>query len=207
MYRFLLLIGLVFQLSVSLAETSSEPSLSSSSALEDVPWKEIQHRIEKLFKKLDHGQGMVWNLALTPPLPNSWPPSSSIVWMRYAYARGQDFPPGNLADGEKISSPFLRIELHPDVKSANLVLLATRLKTVGIQGVRPLEPEEANVFRRQSQIEAIVLDSNAVFDLKDSKASDVRGFYRFWMLTNGIIVRELRSFHDPFFQWIEVKTD
>jgi hypothetical protein len=121
--------------------------------------------------------------------------------MRYAYARGQDFPLGHLIDGERISSPFLRIELHRGTPLANLVALSTQLNAIGIQGIRPLHAEEKEIFKSQSEIEEMMLRRDA----DDLDVSGVRNFYRLWIQTNGVIVQELRSSHDDFFRWIEAE--
>lgn len=165
---------------------------------------DIQKEATALFKDLEKGSDMVWSLALTPALPAAWPPApgGQTPWIRYAYARGRKFPPEGLADAERISAPWLRIEMLAGRPEARFVLLATGLQPVSIQGVRPLRKEEADVLFRSQEYDVPPASLPQSFSPDDPRLAPLRAYYRLWLQTNGAVAELIKANHVKFFEWI-----
>ncbi len=172
------------------------------SAEENIPLDQVRKRVQALSKLLDPGKDMVWSPALTPPLPNAWPPSPATLWVQYAYARGHAFPPGGLADAELVSQLWLKIELHPETKTARLIRLSDKLKVVAPQGVRPLVGDEATLLQQSPALWDYAMRLKAPPDPKDPRTAAMLRYYRLWMGTNGVIYDQVAPWHQEFFSKI-----
>ncbi len=143
-----------------------------------------------------------WMYYISPPFPSGWPPNPNLTLYYYIYAQGHDFSRG-LVDAVYIGAPWARVEV--DVKreiSPKFKLLSNKIKEIGIQGVRPINQEEAVVFGRAESVEAFLGNLAALPDEKDNSVSELRKYYCSWLKVNGVIAPEIRSSHRAFFKWL-----
>jgi hypothetical protein len=177
---------------------------SSSSAGEQVISSEaVETRVAELIKSLNPGSGMSWSPALTPVLPLAWPPKKDTHWVRYGYARGQEFPPGRIADGEHVAKPWLRIELLPASRQARLHKLSELLESAGIQGVRPLMPPESSLLSKAELLQSFAMGLTALPAETDPRVSELKKYYQLWLQTNGVIADQIRNSHRAFLDWVQ----
>ena len=138
---------------------------------------------------------------MTPWFPTQWPPSSETPWLRYGYARGQEFPP-RIADGEQVSKVLLRAELIPYERKVKISWLQEKIEAQGIQGIRPLMPDEAEVLRQDKEIKIKVLGLQSLPPANDATGTQLKKYYRLWLQTNGVIADQIKGFHPAFFAWV-----
>jgi hypothetical protein len=142
---------------------------------------------------------ILWDKALTPPLPLSWPPAPGIDWMQYAYAYGRDF---RLADGVRVGQPWATITLHAD-GSATLTRLTQALEEGGVQGMVPVGQEQRDALQMGEAAQATAPALTALPDPSSPQTREVKAYYAAWLRFNGAIARLIRVHHAPFFTWVE----
>ena len=124
-----------------------------------VPLTELSSRLEAMWNTLDQGEvstdnlPIMWRAAYSPLFPTEWPPTPTTVWVRYAYAYGQDIV---LTDGERVAKPWARAELRNGSSTAAIVLLNPKLEPFEVQGVLPLDAETGLCSIRLSKSPPIV---------------------------------------------------
>jgi len=151
---------------------------------------------------LKDGSPRVWTLAVTPVLPSEWPPKPGMVWVRYAYAHGQEL---QLADGVRVAKPWAVMVLHGGGATATLEQTSGVLEGLAIQGVRPLGPSEQRVAATADAAERIAPTLTTLSALPSSSAkplNDMKAYYRLWLGTSGVIAEHLRAQHLAFFAWV-----
>jgi hypothetical protein len=195
---------------LGLAACSLNPLIVSESASIqapiDVPINELTPRLEAMWDTLDQGEAppdilpVLWRAAYSPLFPTEWPPTPSTVWVRYAYAYGQDV---NLADGARVARPWARAELRGGSSTAAIVPLSPKLEPFEIQGVSPLDAETSALFDKGEQVSTYCLGLQALPNLNTSEAATMRTFYQAWLNYHGAIASVIKPSHAVFFEWIE----
>lgn len=143
--------------------------------------------------------GTLWDKALTPPLPLSWPPAPGMDWVQYAYAYGRDF---QIADGVRVGKPWATITLHAD-GTATLAQLSATLEDGGVQGVTPVGQEQQAILQTGETAQATALSLTALPDPSSPPAREVKAYYASWLFYNGAIAGLVRANHAPFFAWLK----
>ncbi len=118
------------------------------------------------------------------------------------HAQGFDFTHG-LVDAVYISAPWARVEV--DFKrgiSPKFKLLSSKIKEIGIQGVRPINQGEAAIFGKKESVEAFLGNLTALPNEKENPVSELRKYYCSWLKLNGVMAPEIRSSHEAFFKWL-----
>jgi hypothetical protein len=146
--------------------------------------------VEQAWKSVKHDQRM-WQWALTPPLPGSWPPTTTLT--RYAYAFS--FDPA-LADGQRVAGPWARIVLPPE-GAPRLEALRPDLHELGIQGVHPVAPSERP---SADELQAADLQMKAI-DPKAAPPRELKRVVCYWRSNNGVIAAALAD-QQAFFSWL-----
>ena len=117
-------------------DEASAPSTASTQAGQTAPASTGDDPIaviDALLRERAPDDGRLWQRALTPRLPLSWPPAADTPWVVYAYATAFD---PQLADGVRVSEPYARIVEAAD-GSAQVEPLGA-VEAVEIQGVSPV---------------------------------------------------------------------
>ena len=150
-----------------------------------------QTKIDTEWKKIDQGnKDIIWQYRVSLPFPADWPSKGTDYY--YIYANGQDIR-HMIADGELIARPWAKIEVSPT--DQKLIILSTKLKKIGIQGVRPLKGEDVRSYRaRQKSVKQ-----------GDTTYETQKKYYCWWLGNNGVIADIIRPHHEAFFKWLECK--
>jgi hypothetical protein len=135
-------------------------------------------------------------MLVTPAIPGHWPPQPHerpAALVRYAFAFR--LAP-HLADGSEVAAPWAR-SLEGQDGSTAVQLLRTELRTLGVQGVRPLRPEESALLGEEAQAAALLRRGEAMVhpDL-------VRSVTCSWAARNGVIAAAIAPLHAAFFRWL-----
>lgn len=159
-----------------------------------------RERVTKLVEESakDVLKGTSWRSRITPPFPAAWPPDGSGAVDYYAYAFAFD---PRIADGERLGAPWARIRVEGRSGEPRLELLARTVQERGIQGVRPLSPNEAAVMRDAPALEEKLLSLLVSRRPFPFAADDVRQYYCLWAGLNAV-AEELRPSHAAFFEWL-----
>jgi len=181
----------------AIAETNMT---TSNAATESFPLDQIQSRVESSVRALPSDSKMIWTGMVTPPLPDSWPPTPTTVWVRYGYARGQEIPL-RIADGEQVSKVLFRIEIVPTDHQGKLNRIGERVESAGIQGVRPLRPDEVGIFKNADSVQTAAQALKAM--PASAQSTEIKAYYQLWMQTNGVIAGQVEKFHAAFFAWLK----
>ncbi|NWJ48404.1 MAG: hypothetical protein HXX08_21315 [Chloroflexi bacterium] len=140
-----------------------------------------------------------WDKATTPLLPSVWLPVPGMIWVSYVYAAGRDFR--KLADGAYIAKPWAKLEYHPGRSEPEVVVLSNKLEQAAIQGVRPLKPDEVEIYQQYAAItEKILANEPAIVA---SLPNLIRNYYRLWRNCNGVIAYQVKPYHSDFFKWLD----
>lgn len=142
---------------------------------------------------------ILWDRALTPPLPVRWPPTPGMDWVQYAYAYGRDF---RLADGVRVAKPWATMTFHAD-GTATLTQLTPALEDGGVQGVTPVGQDQRDVLHTGEAAQATALSLTALPEPSSQQAREVKAYYAAWLFYNGVIAGLVRANHAPFFAWLE----
>jgi hypothetical protein len=148
--------------------------------------------------------GRWWTYKISPPFPSVWPPTPDLTLYYYVYANGRDFS-GGLVDGVYIAAPWARVEV--DLKKSTdpkLEILSTKIKEIGMQGVRPLSEEEAAVYKLGETAEAYLGSLTHLPDARDRKVFDLRKYYCAWCRDSGV-TEEISPLHEGFIKWLGCK--
>ena len=165
----------------------------------DAEWQKIEPKIKSLPKGL---QGIFWQYVISPPFPSMWPPDSNSSLCFYLYAVGHDIR-GRLADGAHVSAPWGRVEVDLRSKTpSKFKPLTSKLKAIGIQGVRPVSKDEAAVYERREFAETYLGTLTTFPDEKEKAVLDLKKYYCTWFNHNGVIAKELHAHHKEFFHWL-----
>jgi hypothetical protein len=142
---------------------------------------------------------ILWDIAIAPPLPTTWPPKPGMDWVRYAYGHGRDI---RLADGLRVARPWATITHHAD-GTATLIQLATALEDGGVQGFGPVGQQEQALLQTGESAQAAALALIELPAVGSPQAQLIKSYYQLWMRFNGAIAELLRANHEPFFAWLE----
>lgn len=139
-----------------------------------------------------------WQMHLTTWLPDQWPPTTATVWTRYAY--GLDVSMDGASD---VSAPFARIEQHVgDPSHQVLTQMAKKLKVIAIHPVRPhggwryTLDDEKRVLTK-----ALSLTSEPEAGARET--SEMKSYYKSWLLGSAEIAALIESRHRAFFTWMK----
>jgi hypothetical protein len=167
---------------------------------------ETRLRIEEIWSRLRHEETarslIAWSYQITPPFPSEWPLHAQSRLVYYVYATGHDIS-GRLADGVYIAAPWAQVEKPLNGEQAvEIRTLRTALRTVGIQGIHPLSPDEV-LFGQGEPIEhwfVILLRSMPNPDSEALRA--LKRFYQSWRSQNGAILETFSAEYRAFLQWV-----
>ncbi|MBP0493917.1 hypothetical protein [Roseomonas indoligenes] len=134
-----------------------------------------------------------WSPLVSPAFPLAWPPDGTAALRRYAFAYRQR--PG-LADGVEVAAPWAAAETRPGAPT-RIILLAGGLAPLGIQGVRPLRPEEMRLIEREAEVAALL----AAPPDRDGAAL-IRAFHCNWASRQGVVARTVAPDHPDFIAWL-----
>jgi hypothetical protein len=172
-------------------------------ALLDAQWEKVKPAVT-IKRGEDPGLRVFWQYRISPPFPSCWPPDASLQLIYYVYAGG--LSPSSLVDGEYVAAPWGRVEVDRKGKnSPQFILLTSKIKEIGIQGVRPLREEEKATYENRESAEAFLANLTALPDKNDKSAVELRRYYCMWAKFNGAMIPELRSLHKGFFQWLDCR--
>jgi hypothetical protein len=165
----------------------------------DAEWQKIDPTIKSQPKDL---RGIFWQYVISPPFPSMWPPDSNSSLWYYLYAVGHDIR-GRLADGIHVSAPWGRVELDIRGKTPlKFKPLASKLKAIRIQGVRPINKDEATIYERRESAETYLGTLTTLPDENEGGVLDLKKYYCTWSNHNGVMVEGIRPHHMQFFQWL-----
>ena len=183
--------------------TDSNSGKSEAEALVKQSWEAIQ-KTELGAEK--HSSGSLrepagWRYAITPPFPCKWPPDGRGEVCYYAFARG--LKPG-LLDAEVVSTLWGRVLLDTrGEKPPRMDILSRALGESGIQGVRPLAPQEMAIYRTAETAELAVQDLVKTTQPETFQAGAIRLYYCQWSKDNGVVSGQVRVLHEGFFRWLD----
>ena len=133
-------------------------------------------------------QHVAWTIAVTPPLPVNWPVRAGTQQKTWYYAHGFALD-GHLADAVLVAAPWAVASSFADAAGQPIFeVLATRLISLGPQGIRPLAADVPAQPQPQSPVDA------------DARLAHS---YREWKANNGVIAAHLRIWHTTFFTWLD----
>lgn len=133
-----------------------------------------------------------WIVEVTPPLPLGWP-GGRLAY--YAYARRH---PRGLVDAHQIAGPWARIDAGQPLV---LTALATELKPLGTESVRPATRGEVALFQEVDR--AGPLERQLAAAARDPAAALlVRRHYCHWQKANRI-AREVLPLHPEFAAFLD----
>lgn len=138
-----------------------------------------------------------WAYRISPPLPTEWPPAQNYGVVYYGYPYG--LAATGLADGEHIGEPWVQWEVASG-ELKNATVLSGELRPLAIQGVRPLD--ENGILLAHSRGYEHLIDLTRLPSKADPKTTQIRNYYCFWILHNGVIASHLAKFHKAFFAWL-----
>jgi hypothetical protein len=201
---FACLLGLFFGLQAITAALASETKVRQMPTPSSVPLEEAPQHLNALWAQLDQGSGITWSAIYSPLFPSEWPPTPKTIWTRYAFAYGREFPNPTLADAERVSRPWARLELHPSPTghTATIVPLQSKLEAWEIQGVQPLDQEAFETLKKEALVSDYCLRLTTLPDPDASETAAMRAFYRTWLKYNGAIASEISPHHTNFIAWL-----
>jgi hypothetical protein len=165
----------------------------------DAEWRKMESKMEVQPKR---PPGVFWDYVISPPFPSIWPPDKNSCLYYYAYAAGHDLR-GGLADGVHLSAPWGRVEVEIGRRtSLKFKPLASKIKAIGIQGVRPISKDELAIYERKESAETYLGTLTTLPDENEKGVSELKKYYCTWCNHNGVIVEEIRVHHTQFFQWL-----
>jgi hypothetical protein len=139
----------------------------------------------------------MWQRAITPRLPVSWPPAADTEWVTYAYATAMD---PQLADGVRVSEPFARIVETRD--GVARVEPLGEIEAVDVQGVSPLTQEQLESLQGLEAATEATRGLTGEPAAGDPTAATIRAAYRAWLAVNGAIAARLPEQHADFLAWV-----
>ncbi len=137
-----------------------------------------------------------WSMAITPPLPADMPPRGIV--RVYAYATGFDVA-GGLVDGVRVAAPWAEVQhLFGKPQAIALRVLRNMIEPIGIQGVRPVGPEELRSSSDQDSWAGWLRAGTS-----GRAAAAAHRAYQHWRADNGVIAAALKPELPEFFAWLE----
>ncbi len=168
-------------------------------------WAAVQREQSAAQSHDTNGQpsGVVgWQYVISPPFPCQWPPKGQGEICYYAYARGLRF---GLTDAEAIAAPWGRVRWDVSGRRPpRMEVLSKGLREAGIQGVRPLLPQEMAIYKTAKAVEARLLVIARASTLKGDESA-IHRYYCRWSKDNGVAADQIRPFHPGFFSWLDCK--
>jgi hypothetical protein len=144
-----------------------------------------------------HAPAGAWTLAITPPMPEKWPPTKKNVMYLYTYARST-MP----ADAPKVSAPWGRVTLQND-GTFTLETWTKKITDVENQPVHPLrDPGAISLFKRAEIFEGVLMQVAAGTAVNDRDVSEMKRYYCAWSSTDSVIAGKIRPRHVEFFKWL-----
>lgn len=177
-----------------------EEILLTDNKLESLVEKEWQRLKSSYSFTPSHTQSIAWVYRFTPPLPLLWPPKASHNMVFYGYPQG--LTPGPLADGEHIGEPWVKVEVVA-ARAPRVRVLLEEIKSLGIQGVRPLSKDETRMERHQEQGPRLVTELARLPKNDEPAVEKIRSYYCMWIRHNGVIAKHLAGTHADFFEWLQ----
>jgi hypothetical protein len=143
-----------------------------------------------------------WQMRVTPPFPEVWPPTVSSSWVVYVYATAQE---KELADGVRVANAWALLRLSEGGKSGTLETLSDALEPAGIQGVFPLSPVQRAVLNVRDQVIEIMLALEAF--PTEAQAAAAQLYYRAWLQTNGAVLEAMpaNEAQSAFIEWAQTE--
>ena len=146
-----------------------------------------------------------WSNRLTPGFPSAWPcpPDGELIY--YAWAAGIE--PWVLMDGERTTLPWARFALSLSDGEVNYQRLHESPQMGSVQGMWPLSPAEAVISNAAGgvfdEFPGALSEQGSLPD--ETWMNRVKASYCFWVKCNGVTARQIRSFHQDFFVFLESK--
>lgn len=181
----------------SICEGLESTAIKNFKPLLNAEWRKMESKMEVQPKR---PPGVFWDYVISPPFPSIWPPDKNSCLCYYAYAAGHDLR-GGLADGVHLSAPWGRVEVEIG-RSLKFKPLASKIRAIGIQGVRPISKDELAIYERKESAETYLGTLTTLPDEKEKGVSELKKYYCTWGNHNGVIVEEIRLHHTQFFQWL-----
>jgi hypothetical protein len=136
---------------------------------------------------------------VAPPVPARWPPQGPTALVFHVYAAV--FDPG-LRDAERVLTSWALATLEPGAVEASLRTLRKPSRELGVQGVRPLRPEERQALATRDAAEGALAQMASEGRAEGAEAAEVRRYYCAWLSANGVFAGELRGASPEFFDWL-----
>lgn len=188
--KFVALAAACLMLAACSGERTMAPIMSEDSEL---PLTQVQSALDVTWRTLGSREEIAWSAARTPFFPNEWPATPNTVWISLVYAYGND-PASGLADGQRVSAPWARVEVSATAQTAHVIKLRDSLIDSGdVQGMRPLDQREFEAIRPAG-------DVSGPPDLAAANSEALRRYYAFWLRNHGAICRTL-AIPEGFLQW------
>jgi len=183
----------------SICEGMESTAIKNFKPLLDAEWRKMESKMEVQPKR---PPGVFWDYVISPPFPSIWPPDKNSCLYYYAYAAGHDLR-GGLADGVHVTAPWGRVEVEIGRRtSLEFKPLASRIKTIGIQGVRPISKDELAIYEGKESAETYLGTLPTLPDENEKGVIELKKYYCTWCNHNGVIVEEIRQHHKQFFRWL-----
>lgn len=144
------------------------------------------------------GRASSFDWRMTPPLPGRWPPDGGgrLVWHAYAVHRAPQ-----ISDAEEVSAPWATA-IFDDAHGIRLRLKEEAAHDRRPQGVRPLREEEASLFERAPEMEALLCRAAAGTGVPGgSEIELLRDYYVLRLSLMGQF-RHVRERHPAFVRWL-----
>ncbi len=143
-----------------------------------------------------------WQMRVTPPFPEAWPPTASSDWVVYVYATAQE---EGLADGVRVAKVWALLRLSEGGKSGTVETLSDALEPSGIQGVFPLPPVQRAILNVRDQVIEIMLSLKAL--PTEAQAAVTQLYYRTWLQANGATLEDLptNEVQSAFIEWAQTE--
>jgi len=170
----------------------------------DNPIKSLLESKWKTLKKSADAEVLWIAHQVTPAFPSTWPPAEGLQLIYYVYAYGNHSDVRRqIVDGHLISVPWACIckDMAPDSQPVVEFLLG-ELRSLGIQGFRPLSSDELAIYEQTARIEESLGRLTKGSSDRDYQALKV--FYGTWLGLNGVIGEEIAKHHAGLFRWLEL---
>jgi hypothetical protein len=142
-----------------------------------------------------------WSYSISPVIPAAWPPDGKGLLYYYVYAYGLNLR--RLADAQLTAAPWGRVKVDVTGRTApSLEILTKQIEKIGPQGVRPLMAEEVAVFKTEDAVEEELFKLSRQTGFGRTENPAIKRYYRLWCETNGTVVEQIRTRHQPFFKWV-----
>lgn len=146
-----------------------------------------------------------WSEALTPPFPNTWPPTGTRSVTYYAYAEYQTYEQHGPA--LHFSAPWARVMLQDRATPGKEIILKAIGPEVSGLPSRPLSREQAQRYiqirKTADKAIAALLGWTALPADSDPSVKIVRDYYCQWEQDHEVFTGTyIKNKHRPFFNWL-----